>query len=90
MTAPIIAAVSSRPMISSGKTNFVISASPMFLTVASGAAGICFGSAELFKIAQPSVVKTTAVTAMPASQPGDNTALVRRRHRCASAKSRTR
>ena len=73
MTAPIIAAVRTKPMISSGNTNVVISASPTFLTVATGAGGICFVSAELFRIAQPSVVKTMTVTAMPASQPGDST-----------------
>ena len=65
MTAPIIAAVSSRPMISSGKTYWFISASPMFLTVAAGADEVSFGSAELFSTVQPSMVKTTAETAMP-------------------------
>ena len=35
ITAPMSAAVSSRPMTSSGNTNFVISASPICLTVAS-------------------------------------------------------
>ena len=65
MTAPIIAAVSSRPMSSSGKTYFDISRSPMFLTEVSGAAEISFGSALLFSTDQPSMVNTTAETAMP-------------------------
>ena len=70
MTAPINAAVSSRPMTSSGRTYWVISTSPMFLTVAAGAGGVSLGRPVLFSAAQPSVAKTTAETTIPTTQPG--------------------
>src|ERR1035438_2525357 len=67
-TAPMSAAVSSRPIISSGRTKRCISASPIFCTVTSGCGGNNWITAWLEPIAHASTAKTAAATTPPAIQ----------------------
>ena len=73
ITAPISAAVSKSPIISSGKTNLVISASPICLTVTSTYSAGSRWLAKLWITHQESVTNTEIVISKPQNHEVENT-----------------